>query len=174
MVVRVGLLVGTRLVVNFHVAWCGRVALACRGIVPATVATIVAIVRVVSTFFHVVTRLVRRARVFWITPALVERMLGLRSMQVTGLKVLVASDRRCLAFNARIPSGTMIIVPRTIIRARRNSSGIVAISAFVVRVLSFVPTMGVTTHLVVIPLFELTAHLASGGLSDLILSLLLK
>ena len=50
-IIRVGLLVGTRLVLDFPVARYGRIALACRGIVPATVATVVAVVRVVPTFF---------------------------------------------------------------------------------------------------------------------------
>ncbi len=63
MVIRVGLFVGTRLVLDFPVARYGRIALACRGIVPATVSTVVAVVRVVPTFFNVVTRLVRRFRV---------------------------------------------------------------------------------------------------------------
>ena len=89
MIIRVGLFVGTRLVVDFPVARYGRVALACRGIVPATVATIVTVVRVVSTFFHIVTRLVRSFCVFWIARALVVGMLAIWSMQVTGLKVLV-------------------------------------------------------------------------------------
>ena len=55
MVIRVGLLVGTRLVLDFPVARNGRIALACWGIVPAAVAAIIAIMRVVSTFHNVVT-----------------------------------------------------------------------------------------------------------------------
>ncbi len=94
MIIRVGLLVRTRLVLDFPVARYGRIALARRRIVPATVTTIVAVVRVVSTFFSVVTQLVSRFRVFWIARALVVGMLGFFAVHVTGLKVLVLLLRR--------------------------------------------------------------------------------
>ncbi len=56
MVIQVGLLVITRfVVVDYPIAWNGNITLACRGIVPATVATVVAVVRVVPTIFSVVT-----------------------------------------------------------------------------------------------------------------------
>ena len=92
--IRVGLIVGTRLVLNFPVARYGRIALACRGIVPPTVATVVAVVCVVPTFFSVVTRLVRHFCVLRIARALVVGMLAFFAVQVTGLKVLVLLLRR--------------------------------------------------------------------------------
>ena len=121
MVIRVGLLVVTRLVVDFPFARNGCIALACWGIVPAAVAAIVTVVHVISTFLNVVTRFARRFCVFWIARALDVGMLAVWSMQVTGLKVLVLLRRRCLAVTARILSGTNSMVPYKIIRARRNS-----------------------------------------------------
>ncbi len=107
-------------------------------------------------------------------PALVIRMLGFRSMHVTGLEILVVSRCRYLAVTARILFGTTMVVPFTIACVRRNSFGIVVAPAFVVRMLSFVTTMGVATHFGVESLFQFTVHLASGGLSNLDLSLSLK
>ena len=95
-------------------------------------------------------------------------------MHVTGLEILVVLRCRFLAVTARILFGTTIVVPFTIVRVRRNSFEIVVAPAFVVRVLSFVTTMGVAIHLVVKSLLQFTTHLVSGGLSDLVLSLSLK
>ena len=120
MVTRVGPLVVTRLVVDFPVARNGSIALAW-GLIPAAATAIIIIMRVVPTFFNVVARLVCRVCVFWITPALVVRMLGFRSMHVTRLKILVILRYRCLAVTARILFGTTIVVPFTIVCVRRNS-----------------------------------------------------
>ena len=65
---------------------------------------------------------------------------------------------------------TISIVPCTITRAQQQRSfRVVAAPASVVRVLSFVMTVGLTTQFVVEPLLQFTAHLASGGLSNLVL-----
>jgi hypothetical protein len=73
----------------------------------------------------------------------------------------------------RILTGTIRIVLGTIICARqRRSFRVVAAPASVVCVLSFLPTLGVATHFVVEPMFQFASHLASGGLSDLIVPLL--
>ena len=95
-------------------------------------------------------------------------------MHMNGLEIFVVSCCRCLAVTVRILFGTTMVVPFTIARVRRNSFGIVVAPAFVVRVLSFVTTMGVATHFGVKSLFQFTAHLASDGLSNLVLSLSLK
>ncbi len=169
-----GPLVVTRLVVvNFPIAWDGSVVLAW-GLVPATATATINIMHVVSTFINLVTRLVRLVCVFWIMPALVVQMLRFWSMHVTGLEILVVSRCRCLAVTARILFGTTMVVPFTITCVQRNLFGIVVLPMFVVCMLSFVTTMGVVTHFGVELLFQFTAHLASGGLSNLVLSLLLK
>ncbi len=60
MIIRVGPLVITRfVVVDFPVAWNGSVMLAW-GLVPAAATAIIVILRIVPTFFNVVTRLVHR------------------------------------------------------------------------------------------------------------------
>ncbi len=101
-------------------------------------------------------------------------MLGIWSMHMTVLEILVVSRCRCLAVTARILFGTTMVVPFTIARVQHNSFGIVVAPTFVVPVLSFVTTMGVVTHFGVESLFQFTAHLTSGGLLNLVLSLLLK
>ena len=117
MIIRVGLLVGTRLVLDFPVARYGRIALARRGVVPATVSTVVTVVRVVPTFFCVLTRLVRRFHVFWIARAVFIGMLAFFAVQMTGFKILVLLLRRCLAVTASIPLGmTIRIVSSAITR----------------------------------------------------------
>ncbi len=176
LVIRIGLVVVTRLVLDFPVARYGRIALACRGIVPATVATVVAVVRIVSTFFSVVTRLVRRFCVVWIARAILVGVLAIFSLQMTGFKILVFLLRGRLAATARILLGmTITIVPSTISRQRRNSFFVViaSASASIVCVLSSLATLGVATHFVVEPMFQFASHLVSGGLSDLIIPLLL-
>ncbi len=120
MIIRVGPLVATQLVVNFPTARNGSIALAW-GLIPVAATAIIIIIRVAPTFFNIVARLGCRICVFWIMPSLVIRMLGFRSMHVTRLKILVVSRRRCLAVTARIPFGTTIVVPFTIVRGRRNS-----------------------------------------------------
>jgi len=102
MVIRVGLLVVTRFVLDFPIAGYGRIALACRGIVPATVATVVAVVRVVPTFFNVVTRLVRRFRVFFYYACTHRSNARILLLARDRVKILVVSHRRCLAVTARI------------------------------------------------------------------------
>ena len=171
MVIRVGLLVVTRfVVVDYPIARNGSITLACRGIVPATVATVVAVVRVIPTFFNVVTRLVRRFRVFLITLALVVRMLGFCSLHVTGLKSLSFRVVGALRSPQESFFGTISIVPCTITRARRQRSfRVVAAPVSVVSVLLFITTMSLTTQFVVEPLLQFIAHLASGGLLNLVL-----
>jgi len=116
MIIRVGPLVATRLVVvDLSIAWNRSVAFA-GGLVPPTETMSINVMRVVSTFFYVETSLVRLVRVFWIMPALVVRMLGFRSMHVTGLEILVVSRCSFLAVTARILFGTTIVVPFTIVR----------------------------------------------------------
>ncbi len=119
MIIRGGSVAVARLVVDFPVAWNGSIAFTW-GLVPAAATSIVVVMRVMSTFFNVVTRLDRCACVFWITPALVIRMLGFCSMYVTGFKILVVLRCRCLTVTVRILFGTTTIVPFTIVRARNS------------------------------------------------------
>jgi hypothetical protein len=103
-------------------------------------------------------------------------VLAIFAVQMTGFKILIFLLRGRLAAPARILLGTTItIVPSTISRRRRNSFFVVvaSASASVVRVLSSLTTLGVATHFVVEPMFQFASHLASGGLSDLIIPLLL-
>ena len=72
------------------------------GIVPATVATVVAVVRVVPTFFNVVTRLVRRFRVFFYYACTRRSNARILLLARDRVKILVFLRRRCLAVTARI------------------------------------------------------------------------
>ena len=97
-------------------------------------------------------------------------MLGFCSLHVTGLKSLSFRVVGALRSPQESFFGTISIVPCTITRARRRRSfRVVAAPAFVVSVLLFITTVSLTTQFVVEPLLQFTAHLASGGLSNLVL-----